>query len=556
MGSSDFDLIAGNCDILIRIYKLLKFQDQFRLACTCRQLRSVFEEFIWNGKPSIMKVEQIYGDKEIQVNVGISAPILQFSLQEFHEVFQYYGNRIEDLTLKGRLAIAANVLLPNLRTFCYTGFCREQDFELLSTYCPGLQELHLNQVFVEYNNYIGAINLRVIAKYLASLKNLSRITLSGPSKIEYADFQEMATKLKLDSFKTESYIVSNGYRETKKCRVTMQELDIKTTFDSEDWLGNFSKFLSIFENLTILTIQFRHPLRDEHIAILRRACQKLHKLTFRYTQFTDVVNCSLPSTVKDLTFYFCQGLTGANLKQILSFGKIQKFQSYMTFFKNFENFTISSNISTLNVDSIKSLNFKSAYENNKNLQEFSWEGDFYEENKDDVSTRAALLQTCINLEILNVAGGSIPSTTLLQLKHLRKLTISEDSKYYNWSYIVALLQHPALEELCIKASICRSNLWHDPYVPEEVFSTNIQTLTLDAKTLEVCLRFWLNLLQRNVHLKLVYGNSDSHNIAFLKKIINHELFPPDIKAIGVCGVILSKYIARRKKSASKMIVKS
>lgn len=544
-----FDKILMNCDILIRIYKLLKFQDQLNLSRINAETKNIFENFIWKEKYRVMIIKKISENNDVLIKGAIGTQPLRFTIEEFKRFFHYYADQIEDLTLDGAIDLIKGVNLHNLNKFEHKGILREPlDVETMTKNWPKLKELHLNGLFMLASHNLDSFgkDLKFKVKVDSPLKALRLFCMhqANTNTLDYMHFQKILSHSNLKCLKINSIIKPNKNSkdliERSNC-INLQELEVKTTFDPEKWLDeHFSSFLKNFENLQTLSIKFCDILTDETFATLRRACKNLEKLTIQDSTFGPNANCILPTKLKELSVCSCKNVTGLIVKQMLAIpGDLTKFHSRWTVFKEFKDFKISPNIRILDTNGVNSLDFKSAFEGNTNLKELTWHGPFYGEN-DDGTWSSSALHTCLNLEVLNTLNHSVPLSALLQLKHLRKLFISESSKFYNWSYLIGLLKHLPLRELIIDKVSYRSILWEDPNVPVAGFSTNVELITFDVRTFKVSLHFWLDLLRENVKLKIVCTHFELDCERFIEKLIDHESFPSDIKTIDVWGNTQSK----------------
>lgn len=544
-----FDKILMNCDILIRIYKLLKFQDQLNLSRINAETKNIFENFIWKEKYRVMIIKKISENNDVLIKGAIGTQPLRFTIEEFKRFFHYYADQIEDLTLDGAIDLIRGVTLHNLNKFEHKGILREPlDVEMMTRNWPNLKELHLNGLFMLASQNLDSFgkDLKFKVKVDSPLKALRLFCMhqANTNTLDYMHFQQILSRSNLKCLKINSIIKPNKNSkdliERSDC-INLQELEVKTTFDPEKWLDeHFSSFLKNFENLQTLSIKFCDILTDETFATLRRACQNLEKLTIQDSTFGPNANCILPTKLKELSVCSCKNVTGLIVKQMLAIpGDLTKFHSRWTVFKEFKDFKISPNIRILDTNGVNSLDFKSAFEGNTNLKELTWHGPFYGEN-DDGTWSSSALHTCLNLEVLNTLNHSVPLSALLQLKHLRKLFISESSKFYNWSYLIGLLKHLPLRELIIDKVSYRSILWEDPNVPDAGFSTNVELITFDVRTFKVSLVFWLELLRENVKLKIVCTHFELDCERFIEKLIDNESFPSDIKTIDVWGNTQSK----------------
>lgn len=544
-----FDKILMNCDILIRIYKLLKFHDQLNLSRINAETKNIFENFIWKEKYRVMIIKKISENNDVLIKGAIGTQPLRFTIEEFKRFFHYYADQIEDLTLDGALDLIKGVNLQNLNKFEHKGILREPlDVEMMTRNWPNLKELHLNGLFMLASQNLDSFgkDLKFKVKVDSPLKALRLFCMhqANTNTLDYMHFQKILSHSNLKCLKINSIIKPNKNSkdliERSDC-INLQELEVKTTFDPAKWLDeHFSSFLKNFENLQTLSIKFCDILTDETFATLRRACKNLEKLTIQDSTFGPNANCILPTKLKELSVCSCKNVTGLIVKQMLAIpGDLTKFYSRWTVFKEFKDFKISPNIRILDTNGVNSLDFKSAFEGNTNLKELTWHGPFYGEN-DDGTWSSSALHTCLNLEVLNTLNHSVPLSALLQLKHLRKLFISESSKFYNWSYLIGLLKHLPLRELIIDKVSYRSILWEDPNVPVSGFSTNVELITFDVRTFKVSLDFWLELLRENVKLKIVCTHFELDCQRFIEKLIDHESFPSDIKTIDVWGNTQSK----------------
>lgn len=216
---------------------------------------------------------------------------------------------------------------------------------------------------------------------------------------------------------------------------------------------------------------------------------------------------------------------------------LKHFTSCETIFKGiFENFVLSRQIQSLNIDDIETYKFEGAYKMNENLRSLVWYYG-YDKSIQPVSFK------CPRLEKLIVKSGSIPIEMILQLESLYTLSISDPRKL-TYSYVIRLLRdHVSLKEFKLEYNYQR--LDPEP-APEEAFTCaeNVKSIEISLLILENNMYFWLDLMGKNPLVKFVLRGFCTSEL--LKNVLNSPKFPYFIKTIYIDAVKVGEL--RKKKN--------
>lgn len=532
-----FEQLLNECDIAIKIYKLLNFSDQLRLARANRELKAIFEQFIWKENYAKLAITDDDGEYVVTGGPGTSPLILEH--EDFQEFLDYYADNIEDLTVYELKAMDIDDIVREFRNLSKLKYVSVQlpmtHITALSKRCRKLHNLQLQQCTM--GNY-GCLDVgkTLSIKTLAKLKNLRHLSVQqcGGSSMTYTVFHQVIRRLKLESFKVDCCIRPDDIKSKKQRQksVQLKKLDIDAaTFNAGIWPGKtFSWYLSNFENLLCLTVQIiDNPVTEDILDTIAKTCKNLKEFNILSTCFDIVNGFPMPPQVSELSLRNCTNLRYNNLKHLLTAVKCSKFSStYTRYDGQMEEFDIAPSLQSLCVDRVQTKMFKSCH-----LKELVWHTDQNDQNVDSLISNR-------NLEILHIQSGLINLDSLLQLKSLYRLSFSESMSCVNWSYIIGLLRHPSLRELSIYGETYRSLLCERSEAPNQIdVLTGITTLKISFVTFRKALTFWLDLFEKNPKLKLIVNNFKNFE-EFLIKFLDDDLFPRNLRTIEIWGFSMSK----------------
>ncbi|XP_075162273.1 uncharacterized protein LOC142234953 [Haematobia irritans] len=531
MNPSGFERIADNCDILIRLYGYLEFIDQLRLSRVNTTLQNIFEQIIWRDKYHRLGIEEpSSGSYVVTGSIGTSP--LFFEYDEFQEFLDNYAENIEELTVNGLKTISADYIVreyPNLVKLNYFGWLDipATHFSKLRKKCRNLEELNLRRCWMP------------TVKSLTRMKKLKFLTIDYGTNYDYRKFRQLCARVRLEGLHIKvSMAPEKSKRLRKVSALPLKELEISTTFNPEAWSHpqDFSRFMKNFENLQKLTIHFTDELiTKDTLNSIAQGCENLRYFKIEHNNFHIADIIPLPHNLEELYLNFCRRLTYNNLENLLTQHKILKFTSKVTPYLGVEKeLEISPIVQCLDVENVYTEIMKFS-----NLKELTWyDSELKEQDQNSLSLSS-------NLEILTINSGSIPLTILQQIKTITALTIPESMACLDWSYITALLRHSPLRHLTISGQAYRSPVCERSRdVPSEGFVSQITTLKIAFPMFQTALPFWLDLLRRNENLQLVCYHFKNFE-EFLKKMLNDDNFPLDLRTIEIWGITLNCSKLRR-----------
>ncbi|XP_073839331.1 uncharacterized protein [Musca autumnalis] len=423
-----------------------------------------------------------------------------------------------------------------------------------------VERLELKEINMEYG---AAVIDEQIVENLQKMKKLRHLNLDYffPAKIQYHYFAKLLFDMQLESLEGNLELESTDTIVTEQCPISLTKLQITATKDKGKWLDNL---MNILKNLTELSLKIIGTTSADDLSSIAAVCGNLRKLQLNGCNFKNLNTFPLSTALEELHLKWCRGLSQRNLKQILAEYTIVEFSSTNTNFEGtFENFQISPTIQILKIDRLDMCDFSGAYCNNNCLLSLTWshnkhcslemstnkqqptsvpQASFLDseelEDLDYTETpigiiAATNLKSCQNLTTLDMGyKNQMSLDILLQLEHLRKLsTWIMDTTTRQWSYVMALLRHSALDELSI--SFVRT-INATSYVA--AFPTKVTHLKLqDFNFNDSWMIFFLDLFAQNPILKLEFFLPPLAFVKPLRNLINHQKFPRDLKAINIYG---------------------
>lgn len=532
MDSIGFEKISSNCDIMIPIYKMLKFIDQLRLSRVNSSCQEIFENFVWTKNYSIMDISK--KTEIIKITNASRDHILRLQRDEFQEFLQVYADKLEKLTELCEHPIDVRNF-RNLTNLLYHEIVLpEEHLQMVTENCQYLKQLGLHYCRYDKEREPIVLGRNFSIDYLLSLEKLKyfEIEFLEPITLQHADFQDILHKLShLEYLQIKSGSISDTDSVTdiqQDAPLILQQLQIINKFNPKRWFKNYPNYTSSFEMLVSLEAKIPGLVNDEILQKIARTWISLTTFKIVWTNFKDITYFALPPEIKELHVKSCKGLTFENLKELLTqHQSIQKLWSSDNRYEgSFEEFPISSAIQSLYVEEIDPFQFRLAYEDNMNLKELSLSiGDEY--------IRNIPLASCLNLEVLDIDGCTNYLPALLQLPSLRELTVELYDQPFSWSDIVEILKHPNLKEIAFGDSFEESNGRNRPV---QGFQINIVFLKIPLSLFENAMDFFLNLFCCNPHLKMIiyrYAMPPwvSYSNDFIRTMTFHQNFPQHLKFI-------------------------
>ncbi|XP_037821647.1 uncharacterized protein LOC119610483 [Lucilia sericata] len=546
----DFENLTQNNIITKTIFQYLSLKDQLTLAQVTLQLKNLYRNFIWNvdyEKLVIIKCPQDFlVCNETNINM------LALSLAELEEFINLYGSDIKELNLQylskyelcpselkeigvdikeiyeKRHFVLSLEKIPNLISLsCNNMILTQADIQSIARYSTTLEKLSIYSCFNDKCD-VFALGGDLKLKTLLDMKQLKYLCMGSSMllTLSYEDFHELITKSKLKQlylkYKIEKEKV-NIYEDQWEVNA-LEELEIGTNLTDMKW----GLYFQGFKNLKVLTLQDIGIINREFLIVLANTCEKLKTLSINYTTFENINNFQQLSSLKELNIQICQGLSHSNLRQILTEMNLQKFTSLWTKYEGkFEDFIISSKIQFLEIEILKTPDFKGAYEANENLRSLIWHDDY-------AIPRQVYAFNCPNLQQLEIESGFIPLEILLQLNSLHSLTLRNVPANFPWSYVIEILEkHLSLQEFTIK----HLNYHHLDLklTPTKAFKcvTNINCIKIPTRIFEVAIDFWFDLLYKNPKVQLICLDWFSKEL--LHDLINNPKFPGFLRFIYIQG---------------------
>ncbi|XP_046808802.1 uncharacterized protein LOC124420349 [Lucilia cuprina] len=547
---TDFEKLTINNLITRKIFQYLSLKDQFRLAQVTFEFKCLYRNIIWNVDYEKLIIIKCPQDFLVQNESNIN--MLALTAAELEEFINLYGCDIKELNLQylSKYELCPNELveigvdikeiyekrhftlslrkMPNLMSLSYNNMIlTKSDIQSIVRDCKSLQKLSI------YNCFNGKCDVLVLGRdlkiwTLLEIKHLKYLYMGSSMLLElsYQDFHELITKSKIKKLFLKYKIEKENVNILEdQCKVNdLEELEIGTNLTEGKW----SLYFQTFKNLQLLTLQDIGIIKIDFLNLLANTCKKLKILSINYTTFEKVDNFHQLNSLEELNIQICQGLTHQNLRQILTEMNLQKFTSLWTKYEGeFEDFIICSKIQFLEIEILKTPDFKGAYEANHNLRSLIWHDDYG-------PPRQMLTFNCPHLKELEIESGFIALENLLQLNSLHCLTLRNAPANFPWSYLIEILKnHISLKEFTIK----HLNYYHLDLklTPTEAFkcAANIECIKIPTRIFEVAIDFWFDLLNRNPKVKLICLDWFSKEL--LHNLINNPKFPGFLRFIYIQG---------------------
>ncbi|XP_073839352.1 uncharacterized protein [Musca autumnalis] len=504
MASASFNKIVFNCDVMIHIYKFLNIGDQLRLAQADENLRSIFLQFISPITFNKLEIYQ-YDEENYILSKDTDADcILIRNSRDLEEFQKFYGCSVYDLVAHIRLRME---FFENLRIlqWYYVGDFTIDDMVQITNNLPKLEELQVyaRNFEIEPTNHCIAPAIVKELLRLAKLKKLV-VNISLSCHIKFKDFYEIVTQLPLEIIETNLPILfdsDDNEFEFQQSPLPLMQLETGNKGIDRSYIS----MLNNFPNLNILNIK---ECSNEMLRALRRLTQ-LHQLTIWNTDFGEEENVILPPNLTTLHLISCKGLLLLHLQQFLhenSNPKLIEFVAHGTDFrtKEFKELHISPRIKTLNTGSFDLNQFRSPFVENSALENLTLQGQF--------------------------GIGHLALDTLLNLRNLKKLSLSLTLPEEGFSVIRILQELPLLRELIVRETIFKSS----SFPSLQAVVTSVTCLKISCyKSSDDIMGFWFDMFSLNPELEL-----QMHVIktpSKLQNLIQHEKFPRNLRKIQICG---------------------
>ncbi|XP_073838767.1 uncharacterized protein [Musca autumnalis] len=537
MASSDSNKIFSNCDVMIKIFKLLKSRDQVRLASVNNALRRIFLDFICpiNYETlKIMKFPRRIQAKYIVSNNSCIDRIVVYGDEALVKFLKRWGEIVYELTTERPVPMN---YFPNLiKLTCEFVRLTVEDIAQLVVNLPNLKDIDISAYKCKKtDDYIS----EEIVKELLRFRNLKRLKLQiceDSCKIKFKDFREIATKQQLDILEL-NVVISPEDNEMEPLLPppSLKQLAVIAFTENP---GKFLSLLKTFEHLKTLKVEFvgemEVPITNEFGELTQVKHLTICKTSFPYSQQSLI----LPPNLTTLHLRECDNLTLDILQEILdenSQPQLTEFVSMDTSFdiSEFKELKISSKIKTLNIKNFDLEQFRSPFVTNSTLEQLTLYKTFYWRYKGLYSIQLSCLTYCQQLHTLDVYGQYLSLDTLLYLTNLKKLSIYV-SVPAQWSYITRILQElPSLRELEVRQN---SNV-RGPYTPlPPAVVTNVIDVKVKTPDFHTSWTydFWFDMFSLNPQLELemdirIYGHK------CLRDFVRCRKFPKDLHKIIING---------------------
>lgn len=365
-----FDRISCNLDVLEYIFQFLDIGNQLKLANVSEHLQYVFKTFIWKENYKKITIRK-YGEA-VSLTNNLEKSNIDLNLNEFEYFLNIYGHDILELNENHGCAFITHKL-ENLTAINYNHLMiTTEHLELLAKNCLKLEKLSIYGC-CNKNRDILQIGKDVKVETLLKMKMLKQFTLVCRYEFEQGIFQDLLTKLK--HFNLKDVIVTEQEKEdvfeisdySMEDKSSIEDLDIFASFNSSISPRYFYSFIKSFENLINLKLSIIDVVTSDMILAISKVCTKLKYLLFKNTAFKNISQFSILSSLEDLLFFSCDGLTYDNLRDILSEMKLTRFTSINTKYVGiFHYYFISPTIKSLHIDAFKSFKIISDSEINNN----------------------------------------------------------------------------------------------------------------------------------------------------------------------------------------------
>uniref|UniRef100_A0A1I8Q9I0 F-box domain-containing protein n=1 Tax=Stomoxys calcitrans TaxID=35570 RepID=A0A1I8Q9I0_STOCA len=545
-----FEKIASKCEILVRIYQLLDFEDQLRLACVTETSKEVYENHIWKEKYASLAIFYHNALGYVVTNEsGVKRRHLTTS--QFNEFEEFYGHEVLELTIENcylEMEICSEEKIeehinmkkfPNITKLHVKDMIVNSEFlGYLAEICPHLEHLTLDQC-VECEREACSVTAIWDVESFLRMKHLKALEINfqiWQFSIDYFKLLEIIENSKLLYLKLDAEVKPQTLgMESDKSIATrrtshMKGLSVKTSFPS---------FLDLFQNLSCLKLHILEPVHQDILDAVVLNYSNLEIFEITKTTFR-TLNFPLPPKAKELRLIECKNLNFANLRQIMAHPSIIKLISRNTIYDGSceDNFHIPPQLESLEMD-CNYMGGKSLFDianGNGKLKELIWYHPTF------CRANPNFPNACPKLNFTNNSlDDPMGLLSLSRLKVLEKLAIPHPLEHLNWSYILELLKHhPSLTGFTIQNGCGHLSPQQPPSteVAQRGFPTNIKELSLPLDIFELALDFWLDLFNCNENLTSLccsFSMCDFDYDRLLKKLMEHESFPKDLKTIDIFG---------------------
>ncbi|XP_073837974.1 uncharacterized protein [Musca autumnalis] len=528
--SSCFNGIFSNCDVWIRIYKLLPIQDQLRLAMTNESLKTIYLKFINRINYETLHIVAQFGEYFVSNNTcrdRFKIPTREFLL----DFLQLYAKNVYELYTEAPVPTEFFKNLIKLECRMEGHLLTVADVTRLVNNLPHLETLRILAFSCESYKPTSSISRKVV-KELLRFKKLKHLQLDFEDydvKIKFKDFRQILTKLQLDSLQLQVQLIRrtncDEESEALESAVLLKELETEVI----QYPGKFLSMLSKFKHLEVLTIRLATV---NEMTRGFRALSELKHLTIYETSFRKTRNrITLPPNLIKLHLRQCYDLTLNALQKLLhenSLPRLTEFVSVETYYDIswFKELQISSRIQTLKIENFNINVFHSPFVKNSTLRKLSLH---WEEHQPIqlCPTGVGTLTFCHNLHTLEMHNLQLSMDILLKFENLEKLSL-EVRLPDQWSYLTSILRLKSLRELTV-----RQNGSCSGHPSPQSFVTNVTKLKIRCLH---CMEtdFWFQLLILNPRLELQM-RFDMHYSRMFKTSIDRDLYPRDQVKIQICG---------------------
>ncbi|XP_046808508.1 uncharacterized protein LOC124420269 [Lucilia cuprina] len=530
MDQQGFDKLLTNVEIILKIFQYLNYEEQLKFAQVSMQLKSLFINFIW--KVDYTKICIIKDSTHYHVKNETELNKLKLTAKEFSEFLQLYGCDIKELDEKYDSCLDIRSF-PNLNALSYSYMTvTKSQLENMARYCKNLLKFKIYDCTNE-NGYTFKWGRDLDIDDILEMKKLKRFSLDSCTELllSYKDFHDLVTKTNIKHLHLNYQLLGDQtlFDANDDLKNTLKELEISIKFDEQLWANISISYWKHFENLHILTLNNVNDIDDKILQLLADKCRKLKKLTFKKATFENISNFNLLTSLKELHFQECKGLTQTNLRQLLTEMNLIKFSSLETSYEGeFEDFSISKKIHYLNIHKLITYHFQGAYAENNNLHSLIWYDNYYMDPWQPTSLK------CPNLEYLEMKSGFIALDLILQLTSLRSFSIVNPYKNLSWSYISQLLkEHVSLREFFIEnVAFC----WYSETPPTEGprCLSNLKYIQISTRVFEKAIDFWLDVVAKNPQIK--FYCTGIIVIEFVHTLLKSSKFPASLKTLYINGI--------------------
>lgn len=427
----------------------------------------------------------------------------------------------------------------------------DEDLQVIGQNCPQLKCLHIIKCFCKhFQVLIPGVNINIAE--ICNFKQLEELAMQPEKapgverlmKMEY--IQTMLDRLpNLEHLNLKGFtIVCKDEEKTNATELASSQWPIQVLhmgFITFDFWCTFTGFLKCCPQLRDLCIQAPKAseivINFKIIDILCIYCQNLKILQLENCEL-DVKNFSDLTALQEITLSFCRGLTFNNLQQILGGLNLKVFKLIHTRVFDATNFIyISPTLESITVDSIHFMEisemFQRSLNNFSNLKTLQWLNGDIDHNW--------IAEKCPQLQQLLIVNSYHLWRLVLNMKSLNELTITSLNGI-SWSLLHSLIFKLALKHLNIYCDCVISDVNSNSLAPSLMMPTTLEFLVLPLKIFMVALKYWLELLDVNKHLKfLTFGSAeDILNVRFICLLLATDCVRQRRKRIKICGFKLGE----------------